>query len=70
MIQKEKIIFDTNKCLTQRTSATDVFYCLSERQYLICGYAVPFGYGRVCKHPQRKEFAEDRQRDKPINPSI
>jgi hypothetical protein len=70
MIQKEKITFDINKCRIQPTGATDVLFCHSERQYLICGYALPFGYGRICKHPKRKEFAEDHQMDKPINPSI
>ena len=70
MIQKEKITFDLNNCSAERTGAPDVFFCLSERQYLICGYAQPFGYGRICTHPKRKEFAEDHQRGKPINPSI
>ena len=70
MIQKEKITFDINNCRTQRTGATDIFYCLSEKQNPVCGYALHFGYGRICKHPQRNEFAEDHSRDKPINPSI
>ena len=48
-IQKEKITFDTNKCLTQRTGATDVFYCLSEKQNSVCGYSLYFGYRRVCR---------------------
>ncbi len=70
MIQKEKIAFDINKCRTQRTGANDVFFCLVEKQYRTCGYGLPFGYGRICKHPHRKEFAEDYLRDKPFKVSI
>ena len=66
---QEKINFDTNRCRTQRIGETDLFDCLAEKQYLICGYALPFGYGRFCKHPQRKEFAEKLPGDKPLNPS-
>lgn len=68
-VTKGKFTFDINNCRTQRTGATDVFYCRSDKQYLICGFALPFGYGHICKHPQRNEFAEDYSRDKPINPS-
>ena len=67
MTQREKTTFDTNKCQTQRTGATEVFYCLSEKQYLICGYSLPFGYSYLCKHPQKNAFAEDHPRDKLFN---
>jgi hypothetical protein len=66
---QEKIIFEINKCQTRRTGAIDLFDCLAEKQYLICGYALPFGCGRFCKHPQRQEFAERLPRDKLVNPS-
>jgi hypothetical protein len=66
---QEKITFDTNKCRTQRTGAIDLFDCLAEKQYLICSYALPFGYGRFCKHTQRREFAKKLSPDKPVNPS-
>jgi len=66
---QEKITFDIEKCRTQRIDTVDLFNCLAEKQYLICDYALPFGYGHFCKHPQRKEFAEMLSRDKPVNPS-
>ena len=65
-----KIIFDANKCQTRRRRATDLFDCLEEKQYLICGYALPFGNGHFCKHPQREEFAKRLPRDKPIHQGI
>jgi hypothetical protein len=70
MIQEEKITFDLNNCRTERTGASDVFFCLSEKQNLVCGCSLYFGYRRICGHSQRKEFAESHPRDKPINPSI
>ena len=66
---QEKIIFDTEKCQTQRRGATDLFDCLVEKQNLICGYALPFGNGQFCKHPTRREFAERSPGNKPHNPS-
>jgi len=67
---QEKITFDTDKCRTERTGTIDLFNCLAEEQSFICGYALPFGYGHFCKHPQRKEFAERLPPNKkPINPS-
>jgi len=66
---QEKITFDTDKCRTQRTGAIDLFDCLAEEQYLICGYALYFGYGRFCKHPQREKFAETLPRDRSVNSS-
>jgi hypothetical protein len=67
---KEKIIFDTEKCQTQRRGATDLFDCLVEKQNLICGYALPFGNGHFCKHPQREEFAKRLLKDKQIHRGI
>ena len=64
-----KITFDMTKCRTLRRGPTDLFDCLAEKQYLICGYALPFGYGRFCRHPQRKEFAEGLPTNKPVTPS-
>jgi hypothetical protein len=66
---REKLIFDTNKCRTQRRGATDLYDCLVDKQYLICEYSLPFGYGRFCKHPQRKEFAEKLPKNELVNPS-
>ena len=66
---EEKSTFDSNTCRTQRIGAADLFDCLSEKQHLVCEYALPFGYGRFCMHPQRMEFAERLRRDKPANPS-
>jgi hypothetical protein len=63
------ITFDLAKCRTLRRGTTDLFDCLAEKQYLICGYALPFGYGRFCRHPQRKEFAEGLLTNKPVTPS-
>ncbi len=65
---QERITFDTNKCRTRRIGPTDLFDCLAEKQYLVCGYALPFGYGRFCRHPQRKEFAEGLPRNTPVPP--
>jgi len=64
-----KNTFDRTKCRTLRSGPTDLFECLAEKQYLICGYALPFGYGRFCKYPQRKEFAEGLTTNKPVTPS-
>lgn len=66
---QEKIIFDANKCRTHRFGTADLFDCLAEQQYLICGYALPFGNGQFCTHPQRKEFTEKLRKDQPINHS-
>jgi len=65
---QERITFDANKCRTLRIGQIDLFDCLAEKQYLICGYALPFGYGRFCRHPQRKDFAEGSSRNKPVPP--
>src|SRR6185503_11167931 len=51
---QEKIIFDANKCRTHRFGTADLFDCLAEQQYLICGYALPFGNGQFCTHPQHR----------------
>lgn len=67
---QETIIFDTEKCKTQSRATTDLFDCLVEQQYLICGYALPFGNGHFCKHPQRKEFDERLPKNKPVNRGI
>ena len=64
-----KTTFDITKCRTGRRGQTDLFDCLAEKQYLICGAALPFGRGRFCRHPQRQEFAERRLRDSAVDPS-
>ena len=66
-----KIIFDARKCQTRRRGAAELFDCLvEEEQYVICGYALPFGNGHFCKHPQREEFVKRLPRDKPVHRGI
>jgi hypothetical protein len=40
-----KTTFDITKCRTLRRGQTDLFDCLAEKQYLICGHALYYGYG-------------------------
>lgn len=65
---QSKFTFEVSKCRTRKIDSTDLFDCLAENQYLICGYALPFGYGHFCKHPQRLEFAKRLSGTKPVNP--
>lgn len=64
-----QITFEVSKCRTLRIDSTDLFDCLAEKQYLICGYALPFGNGHFCRHPQRTEFAKRLPGTKPVNPT-
>jgi len=68
--KQTKTIFDVEKCQTQKRGAAELFDCLVEKQHFICGYALPFGNGYFCKHPQREEFAKRLLRDKIINQGI
>lgn len=51
-------LFDINKCRAKMYGAGDLVDCLAQEQAPFCGYALPFGYGYFCKHPQSKKFAE------------
>jgi hypothetical protein len=33
----------------------EIYNCLAESAYL-CPFAIPFGYGYFCKHPDRADF--------------
>jgi hypothetical protein len=68
--KQTKTIFDVEKCQTQKRGAAELFDCLVEEQHLICGYALPFGNGHFCKHPQREEFAKRLLKDKQIHRGI
>ena len=49
--------FEIRKCRVKATGADDLVNCLMEKASS-CKYALPFGYGFFCRHPQKKEFAE------------
>lgn len=68
--KQTKTIFDVEKCQTQKRGTAELFDCLVEEQRFICGYALRFGNGYFCKHPQREEFAKRLLRDKTINQGI
>jgi len=64
-----KLAFEVGKCRTMGRGSVNLLDCLAENQYLICGYALLFGYGYFCMHSQRKEFAERLPENKSLNPS-
>jgi hypothetical protein len=64
-----KKLFDIAKCRTRGRGQIDLFDCLAEEQVFMCIYALPFGYGHFCKHPQRNEFREKLPENQPVSSS-
>ncbi len=60
MMENEKLddLDLPEKCDPKARSGTDyeIVDCLAE--YPICSFALHFGYGLLCRHPQRKEIIQ------------
>ena len=54
-----KVLFDMNSCRVKAVGAGDLFDCLAKQQAYSCSYALFFGYGIFCLHPQKKSMLEN-----------
>ena len=56
-IENENNLFKIEHCRTKiRAGGTDLFDCLALHQVKLCLFALPFGEGYFCQHPDRHKL--------------
>lgn len=62
--ENDQEIFDTSNCQTSNY-VEGIVSCQSSRDiYLFCPFAINFGEGQFCFHPNRKDLIEKKARVK------